>query len=291
MKMKEKPKKENAERWLLTYADLMNLLLCFFIMLYAMSTVSETKYQELAQSLNQALGTGTGVSLINGNMNTGIFPDSSESVVDMNGSGGTNGSENGSGLVTAVPTDTPQATDTPQTTGTPEPTQSSQSNVDFPESLSTEKDMEAFQKYVNDILSDMELNSYIGTSMQQRGLTITFKNDVFFSSGKATLSEDMKDSLSKIARLINKIDNTIVVEGHTDNVPIKSNNEFDSNWQLSGTRATNVAQYLADKGYVDGSRMSAIGYAEFKPVASNSTAVGKSKNRRVDIVILYDVVE
>lgn len=291
MKMKEKPKKENGERWLLTYSDLITLLMILFILLYAMSKVDQQKYEQLASSLSNALGTASGTSdgssIIDTGVSDNIFQNDSSTPVDLGGNSGNTGSTSGV-VATQAPTQPPEATITP------EPTQGAGAHggsSDIPGSLVTQQDMEKFQQFVNDILDDMKMGADIGTSMTARGLTITFKNDVFFDSGKDTLTQDMKDSLHKISRLINKVDNKVVIEGHTDNVPISSTNRFTSNWQLSSARAANVVEYLADQGYVDGVRLSAVGYGEFQPVASNKTTDGRSKNRRVDIVILYDATK
>ncbi|HWT77062.1 MAG TPA: flagellar motor protein MotB [Mobilitalea sp.] len=290
MKMKEKPKKENNERWLLTYSDLMNLLLILFIILYAMSKVDQTKYEQLSSSLSDALSSSKGAldgnnSILDGNGGASVIDIGT--ITGMTNSGDGNQNNVGNGNLNdngnAAASSTPVPTQVAGSSGG-----DSQAGQDFPGSLVTEQDMAEFQQFVNSILDDMNMNAYIGTSMEERGLTITFKNDFFFDSGKDILSKDMKDSLSKLSRLINKIDNKVVVEGHTDNVPISSTNKFTSNWQLSAARAANVAQYLADEGYVVGARLSAIGYGEYQPVASNDTADGRGKNRRVDIVILFD---
>jgi chemotaxis protein MotB len=118
---------------------------------------------------------------------------------------------------------------------------------------------------------------------------ITFSNDVFFDSGDDTLKGDMKKGLDKLSVLLNRIDNTIVVEGHTDNIPMnKSSSKFASNWQLSAARAANVVEYLVDNCKIDGTRISAVGYGEFHPKDTNQTEKGRSKNRRIDVVILYN---
>lgn len=105
--------------------------------------------------------------------------------------------------------------------------------------------------------------------------------------------EDMKLKLVSLSTVLNKIDNYIRIEGHTDNVPIR-NEYFSSNWQLSSTRASNVVEYLINNGGISPDRLSAVGYGEYRPVADNSTDQGRSKNRRVDILILnnkYDNIE
>ncbi|MFT4145906.1 MAG: OmpA family protein [Mobilitalea sp.] len=273
MKMKEKPKKENNERWLLTYSDLITLLMILFVLLYAISNVDQQKYEQLSDSLNQALGENSvlkgGASVLPGDGGATINIDTST------GPGSSGGEDPLQGGIT-----------------TPEPTieagdESTQADG-IPKSLVTKEDMKSFQEFIDEILDEMNMGVSVGTSMEERGLIITFKNDVFFDSGKDTLTEDMKNSLEKIARLLNKVDNSIVIEGHTDNVPIGLGSRFSSNWQLSAARAANVAQYLAEKGLVDGIRMSAVGYGEYRPVETNDTSSGRSKNRRVDIIILFD---
>lgn len=100
----------------------------------------------------------------------------------------------------------------------------------------------------------------------------------------------MKKGLSQIARLLNKVNNPIVIEGYTDNIPISKSNTYSSNWQLSAARAANVAEYLSEVENVDGTRISAIGFGEYRPTASNATVEGRNKNRRVDITVLYNDV-
>jgi chemotaxis protein MotB len=101
----------------------------------------------------------------------------------------------------------------------------------------------------------------------------------------------MKKGLNSLAKLLNKIDNSIIIEGHTDNVPVGANNKYASNWLLSAARAANVAQYLAVNEKIDGARIAAVGYGEYRPVASNGSEKGRSQNRRVDIIIRYNDIE
>ncbi len=123
-------------------------------------------------------------------------------------------------------------------------------------------------------------------SMQERGLVVTVLDRVLFDSGKADLKESSKDGLDKVAGILNgKVRRHMVyVEGHTDNVPIRKSS-WRSNWELSTARATEVIHYFVDEASLDPKRIAATGYGEFHPVASNSTESGKSKNRRVEIVI------
>ncbi|NQT33298.1 MAG: OmpA family protein [Candidatus Omnitrophica bacterium] len=123
--------------------------------------------------------------------------------------------------------------------------------------------------------------------MTERGLVITFLAEIFFDSGKAVISATGEEPLEKVAAVLNgSVPNSaIAVEGHTDNDPIK-HSAWESNWELSSARALAVLHYLIDKGSVKPERLSAVGYGEYRPVASNDTPEGKQENRRVEIVIL-----
>ena len=134
-------------------------------------------------------------------------------------------------------------------------------------------------------------NDTISLEMTDRGLVIILSDDVLFDSGKAEMKEDAKPVLDKVATIINnKVPGkNIGVSGHTDNVPITHSN-WKSNWELSASRATNVLHYLAKKGVLP-NKLSATGYGEHRPVATNATASGRAKNRRVEIVILPEFQE
>lgn len=138
---------------------------------------------------------------------------------------------------------------------------------------------ESLKKEIGDYKAKLE--------MTERGLVITFVSEIFFDSGKAEIRSDGKPALQKVAEVLNKqvIDSNIAVEGHTDNDPIK-HSSWQSNWELSSARALAVLHYLVDDAKVNPKRLSANGYGEYHPVASNDVLQNKQKNRRVEIVIL-----
>ena len=135
-------------------------------------------------------------------------------------------------------------------------------------------------------LADEINNKQVKVEMQDKGLVITFVSEVLFDSGKAKLRKDSYEKLDKVASVLNTtvVDLNVGVEGHTDNQPIKRSG-WKSNWELSTARALSVLHYLSDKSVAE-PRLAAIGYGEYKPVASNDDKVGRQKNRRVEIVIL-----
>ncbi len=122
--------------------------------------------------------------------------------------------------------------------------------------------------------------------MQNEGLVITVSNKILFDPGQALIKPQAKDSLNKIARVLNNScpNKLIRIEGHSDNRPIRYSVKYPSNWELSTARATGVLRYLI-KQNVFPQRLSAVGYAEYRPIDTNDTPQGRANNRRVEIVI------
>ncbi|MDP2941428.1 MAG: OmpA family protein [Candidatus Omnitrophota bacterium] len=123
--------------------------------------------------------------------------------------------------------------------------------------------------------------------MMEKGLVITVVGDLVFDSGKAKIRREAYPVLNKVAKFLkeNVADFNIGIEGHTDNQPIKRSG-WKSNWELSTARALSVLHYLSAEGGIAPERLSAIGYGEFQPVATNDSKEGRQLNRRVEIVVL-----
>lgn len=257
---KKKQKKENSERWLLTYSDLITLLMILFVLLYAMSNVNQEKYDKLSASLGSAMG-GKKVSTA---MQGG------ESIID---SGITHISEESNGLNESVDNISESVEDNLSVID----------GVDIDESRLNE--MEYLKNFIDRVINNYYVNDGVTSKIGERGLEISFNDGISFDSGDDTLKSDMKEVLSEMAVLLRQVNFYIRVEGYTDDVPV-TNSKFSSNWQLSTMRAANVVEYLVDIGQVDGERLSGIGYGEYRPLASNDTKEGKAMNRRVDIIIL-----
>jgi chemotaxis protein MotB len=148
------------------------------------------------------------------------------------------------------------------------------------------EELEQARRMLEDRLAREIADKQILLEQTSRGLIITMANDILFDSGKAKLKRDAYPVLDKIAVVLNETvpERDIGVEGHTDTVPIKHSN-WKSNWELSSARATNVLHYLIGRN-VQPNRLSAIGYGEFRPIDTNDTKAGRSRNRRVEIIIL-----
>jgi len=117
----------------------------------------------------------------------------------------------------------------------------------------------------------------------KRGVIMTLADVMLFNSGEAEISPSSYALLDKISALINKMDTPVDIEGHTDNLPIQTEN-YASNWELSTARAVSVLRYLMVEGKVDPHRLSAVGLSKYHPVASNSSSENRARNRRVEII-------
>ncbi|WP_027307529.1 OmpA family protein [Caloramator sp. ALD01] len=233
---KKKQESGGGGEWLTTYADLMTLLLTFFVLLYSFSTIDAIKFKEISWSLAKALGGKTGV--INNGGNLGPVP--------INQNPG-DGIKNRSEL----------------------------------ESSETTRLFNAISKEIE----QNNLKTKITIKEDVRGVIIELQEKILFDPGKAVLKEESIQTLSKIADILKKYTNEIIVEGHTDNVPINTG-YYKSNWELSADRAVKVTRFLVESKGIDPKKIQSVGCGEFRPIASNDTPEGRKKNRRVNILIL-----
>ena len=142
------------------------------------------------------------------------------------------------------------------------------------------------QEKVNSYIKDKKLGNKLQTALTDEGLLVTIEDNVLFESGVGEVREKDKKIAKEIAALlVMDPPRSIVISGHTDNIPIK-NHEYDSNWDLSVTRAVSFMKVILENDKLEPEWFSAKGYGEFKPVASNNTAAGRAKNRRVEILIM-----
>ena len=244
---------ENHERWLVSYADFITLLFAFFVVMYSLSSVNEGKYRILSESLEAAFR-GPQKSLT---------PIQIGEVVRSPVKGPV-GIRNASGAI-----DTSYLLE-------------SLRNQSYYEQAKQELDTMANE--IERSMAPLIKENII--SVRRNGLLIEVEinTSLLFSSGSATLSLESIPVLREIAEVLKSYPNRIQVEGFTDSVPINTQ-RFPSNWELSASRAATVVRRLAQFG-IEPSRMVALGYAEYRPKADNSTAEGRSKNRRVVMTIL-----
>jgi chemotaxis protein MotB len=268
---------ENHERWLITYADMITLLMVLFIVLFSMSQVDLAKYKKFKDGL------GGGAS----------------QVVD----GGAGVLDNGAGLLTGTATTTTTVkwttpaskTSTPPTSaGTAGSTVPGTDTSTPPTTVSIQqaaydaerRGLGAAEQELRGALAGTGKADAVDVTVQQRGLVITVLADqVLFQPGSATLEPAASPVLDAIAESLRALPNPVTVEGHTDNVPVGPGSRYSSNWELSTARATTVLRTLVERDGIDPQRMSAAGYADTRPIASNDDPAGRSRNRRVELVV------
>ena len=146
-------------------------------------------------------------------------------------------------------------------------------------------DLEQIHRELTQTLSNQVATHTVSIKMGRDGLVISLREAGFFNSGSALPKPETLPTLRRIATALGRTPYDLRIEGHTDNIPIHTA-EFDSNWELSSARATRIARVFLDLRTIPPERLSAAGYAEFHPVASNDTAEGRAENRRVDLVVL-----
>ena len=259
---------DNDERWLLTYSDMITLLMALFMVLFSISSVNISKYRTLQESLKAAFSGS-------------ILPGGK--AIMQSGSQSTSAH---SPATSEIPSIVPLTPNVPNAN----PSQASATAASQAQSIAAaaqqeQQDFQQLQSELNTYIKKHGLTGQVQTVIDRRGLVVRVLTDrVLFDSGQANLKPAGLPLLAEIANLLN-VDRThpIVVEGHTDNVPISSA-QYPSNWELSTARATTVVRYLISQG-VDRNRLSAAGYADLHPIASNATAAGRQKNRRVEIVM------
>ena len=152
------------------------------------------------------------------------------------------------------------------------------------------KAAESMKKVAKNVLQAMQpliQNGKVRVTQSPRGITVEINASVLFKSGEAVLQQQSSEALAAVAQELARVENPIQVEGHTDNIPISSPN-FPSNWELSSSRAGSVVRLFTERG-VPAARMVAIGYADNRPVDTNATLDGRSRNRRVNVLILNEV--
>lgn len=260
---KKKPEKEaNHERWLVSYADFITLLFAFFTTLYAISTVDGQKAGKLVTSMHESFGNS-------------LFAAGSRSLSLNPGAG------NGSSAQDILKTVDLRGASTKEMQRIRDMKVPSSAK----KAVLNGEGLGQLKKRLESRLSAEVLMGRVKAHIDARGLVISLGEAGLFDSGSDQIKPEGKTLLDTIAGSLVSLGNQIRVEGHTDNIPIR-NSRFPSNWELSTARATVMISYLiVNLGFAP-DLLSAAGYAEFRPAASNDTPDDRARNRRVDIVIL-----
>lgn len=207
-KHEEHEEHENHERWLVSYADMITLLMVFFIVLFAMSTLDASKYRAIAQSLSESLGGGPQEV-------APISPDAEPTIPE--------------------PTPGPSASSEPSAEPGKEP------------SDSEEKTPDEIAEELKKAIASAGLANDVKVEVDERGVVLLLTNSLLFDQGRAEILPAGREVLRKLTPLVLERNKPLIVEGHTDSTPI-STSDFPSNWELSTTRATNVLRFLLVEG-------------------------------------------
>ena len=269
-----KPKQEDPPKgsaWMSTFSDLMNLLLCFFVLLFSMSTVDTEKFEMVVQSLQSTFSIlpSGGSTIGDGELiSSGVSMLEKFDIYFNSSSALPKGDEEPDDSVT-----------NPDTTVTTEEAQETLENAGLTES-------EQMAEQVSRLLQSYGLENQVDVEFNEYYTLINLNGALLFNSGEATIRKEVLPVMEKIAVILNNYTNNLIeIEGHTDNVPPAAGEQYSDNDILSMYRALNVANYIRDNTTLDPAHIKSSGRGSYVPIADNSTAEGRAKNRRVEIKI------
>lgn len=142
---------------------------------------------------------------------------------------------------------------------------------------------------VKEYIQEQKLSDFLNVMVEESKIRVVLASPILYDTGKAELKEDAKEILKNIGEILKKTDNKIVVEGHTDNVPMKSE-KYDSNWDLSFARAYSVIKFFIEQEGISPMRIQAVGFGEYRPMKPNDTEENRAANRRIEINIMLQEV-
>ncbi len=242
-----------------TYSDLVTLLLTFFVLLFSMATIDNQKFEEIKKSLQSSF---------------------------LHFSNGENFNKNtGEDMFSIIEKNNPQ--DSIERLNTNKKQKSSARTEE--EILEEAKKMivqraENVKEEMKQAIEKMGLSDYVSVVREEHNVIFRIDSVVLFDLGKAEIKSSGKEILERFSVLLNEIDNEIIIQGHTDDLPINTL-LFPTNWELSTKRATNVVLYLIEHCSLDPGKLTATGNGEHRPIKPNSSDENRQKNRRIDIVI------
>jgi len=264
-KRRDQDEEVNHDRWLISYADFITLMFAFFVVMYSISSVSEGKYRVLSDSLSQIFDKTQGDS--------SPIPTPIDLPIEQK-----------------LPYEQAEGTIKEEQIEGAEKEVLQEQNEQTEEIIEPQKEQDRIKKSLGEIADDIRYELFplieeqlISVNNTDKAIEVEIKSKLLFSSGDARLATKAVPLLSNLATIFSTFNNPVQVEGFTDDQPIKTTT-FPSNWELSAARAASVVHLLMRRGIAP-ARMSATGYAEFRPIAENSSKEGRQKNRRVMIII------
>lgn len=241
----------NHERWLVSYADMITLLMVLFVVLFAMGQTDKAKMDQLRTSLQRAFAVevlkGTEPTSLKGSSGAALIPPVVPSAISQEVMVMTGGSQRDGEIA---------------------------------------QTLQEVRAAVNEFPVPPDTSGRVEVGASREGIVISLAGNLLFDSGKADLKPRGMTLLDTLAERLRTMPNEIRVEGHTDNIAIATA-LYPSNWELSSARATTVSRYFAEHSDIAPMRLSAAGYGEFRPVALNDSREGRARNRRVDLVVMF----
>ena len=245
---------ERTDMWMATYSDMVTLLMTFFVLMFAISSVDSGKVALMFAAFSR----------------DGLDKEKFEEIMEIYG----------------PPIEDPEATKIPPPGPAPTPPPSSP-----PKGPAVSREaLDSLAALISSFIRENSLGDSLSLVYNGDFLLLTLTNDVWFRSGSAEITAEMHESAMLLADLINRTQNEddpfeIVVAGHTDNVPVAPGGQYESNWDVSMARATNFLKILIIDSQLDPGLFYARGYGEERPIADNDTEEGKQANRRVEVMI------
>jgi chemotaxis protein MotB len=249
MARRKKKGHENSERWLVSYADLLTLLFAFFVVMFASTQTDKSRAKQISQAVDKALQTSSLPPRVAAILG-GTVDDKGRGNAQLKGP--------------AV--------------------RSAEKIIDEP---TLQVDLTNAIKTLRTTLDTEVKHDQVRIHLEQRGAVISLNAQAVFPSGGDTIDQTIFPLLAKVAVTLNQLPNPIRLEGHTDSLPI-SNQRFRSNWELSAARSIAMLRILNERYGISCDRMAIVGYADTNAIGDNQTEEGRTKNRRVDLVLLSD---
>ncbi len=295
---KEDPPPPGSPAWMSTFSDLMNLLMCFFVLLFSMSTVDVEKYEQVVNSFAETFSVftaggsaiGDGVMVGNGvsqlselsqyftSMGMSMEGEANNDMIERNSNMDSDDSVNGG---SGKEQDTEED---PEKDVTQDPEEMKE-NLESEQLKASEELAEKIEEY----LRETGMTDQISIDYTTQYVLLTMNGALLFDSGSATIKEGAVPIVNNVGRILERYAaNVVEIEGHTDNVPI-SNAAFSGNDELSGARALSVFRHLVENTALDPAKLKHSGRGEYVPVADNSTPEGRAKNRRVEVKIYNEL--
>lgn len=268
--------------WMATFSDLMNLLLCFFVLLFSMSTVQEEKWDQLVASMSSAFSIFDGGSTAIG-----------EGILISNGVSQLNELDkyiNSTGNTAEDVQDSDEFNEFDPSGGEISEEEQFEQMIEAIEEQNLHVN-EELAELIEEAVAESGMTQQIDVDFTNQYVILSLKGALLFDSGKADLTDAALPVLERVGTILEKYaGGTIEIEGHTDSVPINSA-KFANNNELSSARALSVFDYLIENTSLDPADVKHSGRGEYVPIADNSTPEGRAKNRRVEIRIYNPIIQ